>query len=620
MTRRHLLPLSTLSILAAAVTVPAVIAAPYPAETATMSEEIEPAEVIAAIEWLSDDARMGRSLLNDGRDAAADFIATQFKAIGLQEPDADDFDGYFQSFDVGMGRQPVPEETTLAAEGVDDLKVGEGFEPFGWAAEGEFEGELVFGGYGIDTPNYKDLEGTDVKGKVVLMFRYEPHDEEGNSRLTGTDNRSPAAQFFRKVANAEEAGAAAVLIVNPPKFGPEGDVLPPTGGGRRRATGGIPAFGITQAAANELLAAAELPDLATLQDEIDSTGEPASQAGNGLVVRGQSKSEDTVAIGKNVVGILPGKNADEFVVVGAHFDHVGHGEYGSGDSSGAVHNGADDNASGTSAVLEIAEAFAMEAKNGNVPERTLVFALFDAEELGLLGSRHLVEHMPVPTDEIVGMVNLDMIGRLREDTVYVGGANTVPGLQKTLDAMFEASPLKSEIMDSSFDGRSDHANFIRNDIPAIFLFTGLHPEYHGPDDDAPLINEEGLAQIATMAKELMVAMSEGDRETTLKFQGPQQANAQASRPNRAGSRMGVTFGDSDNGGVLLASVDDAESAMAKAGLEDGDVIVAFDGDPVNSQRDLFRAATFASRSGVDSAKLIVLRDGEYMTLDMKLSN
>ena len=383
--------------------------------------------------------------------------------------------------------------------------------------------------------DYDDFAGVDLKGKVALVLRYEPRDDEGNSQFTGRERVSRAAGLTNKARAAQEAGAVALLIVNPPlRDGEGGDELESFGLSRTQAD--IPAFHVSQAAANKMLQAADMPALEALQEGIDSELQPMSKVAEGTVVRGQFEAEAGLQA-KNVVAMLPGKNRDEYVVVGGHYDHVGNGDYGSS-QPGSIHNGADDNASGTAAVMEIAETLALEAKDGRVPERSVVFALFTAEEIGLIGSRELADGFPVPIENVVGMLNMDMVGRVRDNAIFVGGADTSAAFRGMMEAAIEDSPLEMSYMGGEFDSRSDHASFIRNGVPALFLFSGLHPEYHGPDDDVELVNAEGLAQTATLGVDLVHRMASANRDE-LAFLQPQRGGGKPRASGRDARRVGA---------------------------------------------------------------------------------
>ena len=581
--------------------------ADYPSEATSVSEAIGVDELRAQIAWLADDAREGRGIYTDGLDQAADFIAAQFEQLGLEPLDGGGFGGtYFQEFDLPGGREFDPDGTSLSAGDLTGT-AGEDFTPLGWSEAGEFAGKLAFVGYGVaDGPGgYDDFAGVDVTGRVVLMMRYEPFDDAGDSRFAEGDAEfSRAARLYVKAQAAAEAGAAAVLIVNPPEHSRAPAIeLMGFGGGRTRAD--VPAFHVTGGAADALLDAAGLPPLIELQEQIDATGEPASQLGDGPEVTGGFASSERTITVRNVAAMLPGET-DEYVVIGGHYDHVGRGEYGSRAGGNEIHNGADDNASGTAAILEVAEAMAVAAERGDKPKRGVIFALFTAEELGLLGSRHMVANPPVPAGQMVGMVNLDMVGRVRDETLYVGGQQTGASLEGMVAVLDAGSPLRMQDMGRGFDDRSDHASFINAGIPAVFFFSGLHPQYHGPDDDVELVNYDGLAEVARAAGQMLVAMAEAPRES-LAFTG-QPRNAAGDRP-----RLGISIGVEDGGGVGIASMLD-DSPAARAGMQAGDVLIELGGEEVTdlgSLREVLGAIDVGS-----PVPAVVERDGERVELSV----
>lgn len=588
-------------------------------ETDTISVE----RIEKDLRWLADDARQGRGILTPGLDEAADYIADRFEELGLEQLDG--LEGYFQPFEREFGQELDEEETKLAAEGMEDLKLGEDFNPLSWSAPAQFEGELVFAGYGITSERYgwDDFADVDVEGKVALVLRYEPHKEDGQSFFTNSQRNSPEAALFSKARDAQEAGASAVLIVDPPLHHGEDAELMAFGTGRRRAD--IPAFHITREAANKLLAAAGLEDLETLQKSIDETAErsagPASKETDLTVAGGFEADERTVTV-KNVIGLVPGEKTDEYIVIGSHYDHVGLGSYGSSAGYGEIHNGADDNASGTTAMLALAEAF---ATRGEKPERSLVFVAFTAEEIGLVGSRYMTDHPPMPLEETVAMVNMDMVGRVRDDTLFVGGMDMAPAYRSILEAADARSPLKLDDMGSAFGGRSDHANFNRNEIPAIFFFSGLHEEYHKPEDDADLINFEGIAQATRIAYEVIDELTMTPRDQ-LDFTEPggremlESATPPTTRPDDQRQtarrvRLGVmpSFEQDDEPGVLITVVSENTPA-ATAGLKPGDRIIRINDREVTSLEDLQGALEDAEPG--DKATVVVMRDGEEVRVEV----
>lgn len=570
------------------------------------------------VRWLADDARQGRGILTPGLDEAADYIAKRFEELGLKPIDG--LEGYFQPFERDFGQELNTEKTTLFAKGAEGLKLGEDFNPLSWSTPGQFEEELVFAGYGITSERYDwdDYADVDVEGKVALVLRYEPHKEGGQSFFTNSEQFSPEAALFAKARDAEEAGAKALLIVDPPMHHEEDVELMEFGTGRQRAD--IPVFHVTREAANKLLAAAGLEDLEALQKEIDESAAPASEE-TALEVSGGLEAEQRTVNVKNVIGLLPGKKADEYIVVGSHYDHVGLGSYGSSSGFGEIHNGADDNASGTTAMLALAEAF---AKRGEKPERSIVFVAFTAEEIGLVGSAYMTDNPPVPLEETVAMVNMDMVGRVRDDTLFVGGMDMAPAYRGMLEEADERSPLKLDDMGSAFGGRSDHANFNRKKIPSIFFFSGLHEEYHKPTDDADLVNFEGIAQASRLAYEVIEELTIISREE-LTFTEPGGREMMEDQPTtRRGAdqqetprrvRLGVmpSLEQSDEPGVLVSAVSENTPAAA-AGLRPGDRIIRVNDREITSLEDL-QGALVEAEPG-DKATIVVKRDGTDVRIEV----
>ena len=603
-------------------------------------EEITAEEIKKDLFWLADDARQGRSVTSDGINEAADFIAERFETLGLKPLEG--LDGYFQPFDLPFGSELVKEKTTLAAKGLKETELGKNFMPLAWSAPGTFEGELAFAGYGINSQehNYNDFADIDVTGKVVLVMNFEPHDKDGKSRFSNSDRPSREGRLFSKARAAQDAGAAAVLIVNPPMHHGEDEAVMEFGRGSRRTD--IPVFSIDRMTAQNLLRASGLPNLRQLQRDIDAEGQPVkAEPKTPVVVSGGFEAQDRTLDVKNVVGVLPGKKTDEYIVVGGHYDHVGMGEYGS--SYGReIHNGADDNGSGTVTVLALAEAF---AKSPEKPERSIIFMTFTAEELGLIGSRHFADNPPVPLEQIVAMVNMDMVGRARDAKVYVGGYNSSKAFPEIIQAADKASPLILEDMGNDFASRSDHASFIAKNIPAVFFFTGLHEQYHAPTDDPPLINYEGMEQIAEMGYNVIRAI---DSKTTeeLAFNSPEpqemleggNRGAAATPPGAAASppregaaqtaggnpaaaerraRLGVMpdMGGNRTTGILVSGTT-ADSPAAKAGLKAGDILLKVGDREMKSIQDL--QDVLVENTPGTKVKLLIERDGQQQEIEVTL--
>ena len=565
--------------------------------------------------YLASDEMEGRGPGTAGLDRAAEFIAQQFQSIGLRKlPNQAD---YFQPFEMTTATELGPK--TALRVGERTFEPREDFAPISMSAEGAFDAPVVFAGYGTKSPDHKydDYAGIDAKGKVVLALRYEPHDEKGKSRFA-EEGWSEAATFAEKAKHAREAGAVALLIVSPPDFAKDDRLAALAGPRGSGEAGALPVLHVKQAVADEILRRGGIErDLAALQKKIDDATKPASLALDDVTVAGNVDIVQKKVTVKNVVGYLPGKNQDEYIVVGAHYDHLGRGGMGSLRRRGGtttqsttpqIHNGADDNASGTTALI----ALAAEMASRGTPQRSIIFAAFTAEEEGLLGSRHFVEHTPVPLKDIAAMLNLDMVGRIRtvaehaassttkqtttaeaatQDSaagvLYVGGmgtAKTFDGIVKKADAR---SPLVIRDIGRGGIGPSDHMSFALKKIPVLFLFSGLHGDYHRPSDDPEKINYDGLAEVVDFAGDVIGQVAASPRQAYVAA-----ADTSPMRVGGTGARSRVTLGVmpdyasfGQGGGVKVSEIM-PNSPAAAAGIKPNDVIVQVDKKKIDTLYDL----------------------------------
>ncbi|HET7826401.1 MAG TPA: M20/M25/M40 family metallo-hydrolase [Anaeromyxobacter sp.] len=553
---------------------------------AAVDPRIDPERARAEVAWLADPAREGRGIGTAGSAEAARFIADRFREAGL-EPAFDD--GWLQRFDAPF-RATLKEGNALAVGGA-ALALGTDFVPLGFSDDGKVEGELVFAGYGITAPDlsYDDFAGLDVKGKIVLVAQDFPRERDAASPFRDPRNYR-YAEWRYKATNAREHGAVAVIGVRDAWAHEAPDAVPPWRG-QVSSRAGILAVQVTSAALSR--AGIDARGLAAPGEE---DGKPHSRA---LAVNGRVAVavEHERAETANVAAILPGRDlalAGECVVVGAHYDHLGLG----GDASlapeqlGTVHPGADDNASGVAAMLEIARAFAAEGP----ARRTVLFAAFGGEELGLLGSAELVKHSPArcPVEKMQLMVNLDMVGRARDGKVYVDGADTAKALRAEVD---EAASRRPRLpLHVAFGGGgygpSDHTSFYAKGVPVLFLFTGAHADYHRPSDTAEKIDAGGLAAIATLATRLARdAADRGERLEVVRAPMPPPPERRGERGY--GTYLGAIpdFAERKEPGVALTGVRPGSPAE-RAGLAAGDVLVRLGGTKLLSLQDL----AFALRS------------------------
>ncbi len=617
--------LGALALLAAAALAPAgsrdvALAGPPPALTnaKAKSPDISKAELQDLVKTLASDAFEGREAGSAGCDLAADLVAAEFQRLGLQP--LGDQGTYFQKFTLPRGMKVLP-TSALDATGADAgdkavaFKVGEEFVPIDVSAAGDVTAEAVFAGYGIVAPDlgYDDYVGLDVKGKVVVVLRRAPAYQDKKSPFGIPATMQKYAPFAAKAEAAAAAGAAALVVVNDPasSAAKDKDDLANPGGG---ATGKIPVVHMTWRAGKRLGSALGI-SLAKLQQQIDGKVVPRSEALPGTKVHVKCDLQPDVRNCKNILGLLapptaettggppgtaapapPTGPAAETVIVGAHYDHVGYGHFGSlsGQPPGKIHNGADDNASGTSAMLEVAGWF---AERRTSLKRRVLFAAFSAEELGLLGSKHYVGAPVIPLSDTVAMVNLDMVGRLNDNRLFVGGTGTSPAWPE----MVERLNAEMRFLVKMWPGGkapSDHQSFYEKDVPVIFFFTGLHGDYHRPADDWNTLNYDGQERVARMAAAL--AFEAANRPERLAF----------TKCDAGGFEVGPYLGlgvEQRADGPYVAHVD-KKSPASKAGFDEGDKLLEWAGQPI-TDANVFNDFMSKAKSG-DKVEFTVQRKGK----------
>jgi hypothetical protein len=461
----------------------------------------------------------------------------------------------------------------------------------------------------------------DASGKAVLIIRKEPEPADKSSVFAGESPTSYAA-FTHKVVNAAQHGVKLVLMVNDAATAKASDAVlefRSTPGG-----GSVPFLMITRELGDRLLASAGQPALAELEAKIDETLKPQSRELEGVKVSAEVTISREAIAAKNVIGVIEGEgpHAEETIVIGAHYDHLGRGEVGSlAFGSRDIHNGADDNASGTATVLELARRL---AARPDAPARRIVFVLFSGEERGLLGSAHYVEDPPYPIEQTVAMINLDMVGRLDEErNLVVYGTSSSETFGPMVEPLATTLGFKPKMPKAINDGSSDsdHSSFYKKDVPILFFFTGIHPDYHKPSDDSPLINYAGMAKVADLCEQVALNLaSRPERPVFVKAPARPAASASAAASPGAVKGGGAYFGSrpaygEDVEGVKLEGVTEGSPAE-KAGLKGGDVIVKFGGVAVKDIES-YMVAMSAKKPG-DVVEVVVLRDGEEVTLKATL--
>lgn len=491
---------------------------PQPADPA-----IRVTHMRADLEFLASPELEGRVSGERGSDVAARFIATEFEKAGLKPANGN---SYFQPFDLlAYQTDPAASELILEVNGKREaLQRGTEFRG-GGPQEVAVSGDLVFAGYGITAPEYgyDDYAGIDVTGKVVLIFDHEPQENDPQSKFNGTGHTRYAIRRA-KLLNAQKHGAVAVLVASEPvrthpsPFEPPAVAPAPNRGNAppqvlKDDELRIPAFSVSDAAAAKLLATAgQTP--AELQRVIDQGPRPASRVLPGCRVEMRSKPSRVQQVrSANVVGFLEGfdpSSRAETVLLTAHYDHLGMRQ-------GRIYPGANDNGSGTVAVMELARAF---AAGGARPKRTLLFVIFGTEEEGLLGSYYYTMHPLRPLDKTKAVINLDMIGRDEEvaangsrpartpeqtkNELNLVGGQYSPGLvaviqQQTAKVGLEMNRQFDRDHDQNVLFRCDHFPFLLRDVPAVWLFGGFHPGYHEPVDTVDRMDFIKLEKVTRLA-------------------------------------------------------------------------------------------------------------------------
>ena len=676
---RHARPLVAvaLALLLAALSLPLVALA---GDNVSESEQ----RLKSSVSYLSSDELEGRGVGTDGLNKAAEFLAGEFAKLGLK---TDLFDGKaFQKFSINMGvEMGAADRNVLALIGPEkdgkpartELKLGEGFNPLGAGGTGQFDAPLVFAGYGITASNlkkdgkefsYDDYAGIDAKGKVVIILRKEPQQQDSKSPFNGV-RTTQHALFHQKMTNAVEHGAAAVIFVNDSlelemrrtdsrkllgdliaklaKLGADFPGLPADkqaaaaaeirqtaeqaaelhqrvgsgsdqplafdGAGNESTHENLPVLFCTREVIDAILKPALGRDLAAIEQAIDANLAPQSYELPGWSATGQTQVIKKSAEIKNVVAVLEGSGplADETIILGAHYDHLGMGGMGSlAPWTSAIHNGADDNASGTATLLEVAHRLATADEK---PRRRIVFIAFTGEERGLLGSDHYVRSPLFPLEKTIAMYNLDMVGRLKSEKLTVYGTGTAKEFDPLVAGLCDKHGFVLDKQPEGY-GPSDHARFYSKKIPVLHFFTGTHSDYHRPSDDSPKLNIGGMRRVADVMVDIVQATDRRDeRPTYIEITRPARIQLSGQGPGDAGDRPyfgGMpAYPNPEKDGVLLEAVRE-DGPAGKAGLKAGDVLQAIGGNRIVTLED-YQAALMSYAPG-DKVKVKARRGKEVV--------
>jgi hypothetical protein len=560
------------------------------------------ARLLAHEKYLADDAQEGRGIGTKGLDRSADYIAQQMKDIGL----ATAFNGsYFQNFTMGWGVHL--RANNFVTFDSTKLDTSTGIMPLGFSSPGTVTGTVVFAGYGIIAPEYKydDFANLETQGAIVVCLTGEPGEFDSTSKFEGL--RYTAHSGMRnKAGNAKLKGAVGILYVEGPIYaGKDEEHLVAPRSDEPYIDCGIPALRITRAALHKLFPEFKLEQL---QRSIDSNTEPRSlpiaddQGKPFTITVSTDLTRETVPV-KNVGGVIAG-DPKSVIVLGAHYDHLGYGQSGSlEEKPGLIHNGADDNASGVASILETARNL-----NDKKPQSTIFVAAFTAEETGLGGSSYLVKNFPLGMENVRCMINLDMVGRMKDNKLSVQSCKTAVEFDSIVTAANKMSANFEISCKGDGYGPSDHMNFFLADKPVLFLFTGAHEDYHKSTDDWDKINYPDMARVVMFTTTLVNHLdTPGKPLTFVKATEP---------PPDQGGRFRVTFGTIPDYaqadsliGVLLSGVR-PDGPAEKAGIKGGDLLTKMGDVKLNNIYDfVFALRRYAPG---DSVEVRYVREGKEL--------
>jgi Tol biopolymer transport system component len=590
-----------------------------PSAPKNLSSEIKSADLQAEVGYLASDALEGRLTGTKGAQLAADFIAAELKRAGLDA--LGEKGSFFQPFEFNAGVRVLTNENKLAILRENALTTTPGyhveqdFRPLAFSASGAVEGNVVFAGYGLSVPGklgegYDSYAGLDVSNKVVLVLRYVP--EEADAKRRAELNRYAGLRY--KALIARQRGAKALLVVSGPNSPNAGHLSALTYD--RGAGAGIVAMSVNANIANELFAAAG-KDLKAIQSSLDKE-DPHAQGSFALPkvrVKLTAAVEHIKQTDRNVLGWLPpasGSMETGYVFIGAHYDHLGHGETGGmarKDEEGKVHFGADDNASGTAAVLELAASLAAERKkNPKAFPRGVLFALWSGEELGLLGSAQYVERPLKPLSNAVAYVNFDMVGRLRDNKLIVQGIGSSTNWTRLIEKRNVAARFNLALQEDPYLP-TDVTTFYAKQVPVLSFFTGSHDEYHRPADKPDTLNYEGLERITKLAHTLTLDLAQP--ATALAYAKVERKDGGGSRDNLRAYLGTIPDYATEVSGVKISGARPGSPAD-KAGFKGGDVIVEFNGQKIANIYDYTYAMDAVKIA--QPVKVVVLREGKRVEL------
>ena len=572
------------------------------------SSEIAANEIKHHIYYLASDNLEGRFTGSKGADSAANYIKNCFQQFGLKSFSDEN---YFQEFPFIASIELKSNNSFEIFSDKKDIviKLNNEYIPASFSGNISVSGQLAFVGYGISAPNlnYDDYNEIDVRGKIIIVMKYNPDGGNPHSEF----EKFSSYRFKAKIA--KEKGAAGIIFVN--GYFPKDDedrLMRLIYDG----ASGVDSLGIIQAKRSVIdeLFSNEKLNFKEWQEQIDKNKKPGSFIFKNSTAKLNTGLQAVTKYGKNVVGYLEGSDPElkkQFIIIGAHYDHLGYGEVGSlyRGKEPKIHYGADDNASGTAGVLELAEKF---SSNKDLLKRSIIFISFSGEEIGALGSSYFADHLPVQKNEILTMLNLDMIGRLNnENNLIVYGTGTSSIWKDLLNEDNRNYNFKLTFNDEGY-APSDQSSFYAKKIPVLFFFTGTHSDYHRPSDTPDKINYSGeesiLNYVSTLAYQIDTLSNKPDYINVPRKDSGKNISFRVyvgTVPDYAGQVDGLKINGVNEG-----------SPAQKGGLKGGDIIISFGGKKISNIYDYTYALSDFSPG--DIVDVEVLRDSRKVNLKVEL--
>ncbi|MFL2989971.1 MAG: M28 family peptidase [Candidatus Neomarinimicrobiota bacterium] len=569
------------------------------------TSDISEKDIMKHIRFLSDDKRAGRYPGTRGSKDVIAYLINQLKSYGVQP--AGEGSSFKQTFSI-LDSVKIGRNNSLK---INDrpLNIEKDYIPLWFSGNSSVSAEVVFAGYGInlitDSLVWNDYKDLNVDGKWVMVMRHSPERENPHSVY------APHSDLHKKMIEARDRGAAGIIFISQV----EDSTLIPFKYIPGYSKSGIPAIQIDNEVADNILNSVG-SSRKIIQDKMNNNLKPESFKISNIKISANVELKNIYSRAANVIGKIVSRNhkyRDEYVIIGAHFDHLGYGGPGSGSlkpDTNAIHNGANDNASGTAGLIELAHKL---QNNRQLLKRSILLIGFDAEERGLLGSKYFIQNPTVEKSNIVTMINMDMIGKMKDSTVVIGGVGTSPIFEKILDSLSIDSGLKFEFNQAGY-GPSDHASFYSENIPVLFFFTGDYDNnYHLPEDDWQSINLKGERQILNVIHNLVIDISRQNLKPSFTLAGPKKQQTQR---NNNKIKLGIIphYGGTIDG-LKIDKIYDPNGPAARAGIRSGDIIKSINKKPVKDIYEYMKRIKDLKKG--QSVSMDIKRDGRIIMLTVR---